>query len=41
MDIVYDDKGDVDRESFLVEVQDGQQVVTQVLPRLGTSCGEK
>ncbi|MEW5956462.1 MAG: ABC transporter substrate-binding protein [Chloroflexota bacterium] len=41
MDIVYDEKGDVDRESFLVEIQDGQQVVTQILPRLGTSCGEK
>jgi len=41
LDIVYDEKGDVDRESFLVEVQDGQQVVTQVLPRLGVSCGEK
>ncbi len=41
MDIVYDEKGDVDRESFLVEVQDGKQVVTEILPRLGTSCGEK
>jgi branched-chain amino acid transport system substrate-binding protein len=41
LDIVYDEKGDVDRESFLVEVQDGQQVVTQVLPRLGASCGER
>ncbi len=41
LDIVYDEKGDVDRESFLVEVQDGQQVVTQVLPRVGGSCGEQ
>jgi branched-chain amino acid transport system substrate-binding protein len=41
MDIVYDENGDVDRESFLVEVQDGKQVVTEVLPRLGNSCGEK
>jgi branched-chain amino acid transport system substrate-binding protein len=41
LDIVYNDKGDVDRESFLVEVQDGKQVVTQILPRLGGSCGEK
>jgi len=41
MDIVYDEKGDVDRASFLVEVKDGQQVVTEVLPRLGTSCGEQ
>ncbi len=41
MDIVYDENGDVDRESFLVEVQDGQQVVTEVLPRLGGTCGEQ
>ncbi|MEZ4730946.1 MAG: ABC transporter substrate-binding protein [Caldilineaceae bacterium] len=41
MDIVYDDKGDVDRESFLVEVQAGKQVVTQILPRLGNTCGEQ
>jgi branched-chain amino acid transport system substrate-binding protein len=40
IDIVFDDKGNVDRESFLVEVQDNKQVVTQVLPRLGTTCGE-
>jgi branched-chain amino acid transport system substrate-binding protein len=41
LDIVFDEKGDVDRESFLVEVQDGAQVVTQILPRLGGSCGEE
>ena len=41
MDVVYDENGDLDRESFLVEVIDGEQVVTQVLPRLGTSCGEQ
>ena len=41
LDIVYDENGDVDRESFLVEVQDGQQVITQILPRLGNTCGEK
>lgn len=41
MDIVYDENGDVDRESFLVEVQDGAQVVTQILPRLGNTCGEQ
>ena len=40
LDIVYDEKGDPDRESFLVEVVDGVQVVTKVLPRLGGSCGE-
>jgi branched-chain amino acid transport system substrate-binding protein len=40
IDIVYDDKGNVDRESFLVEVADNKQVVKEVLPRLGTTCGE-
>lgn len=40
IDIVYDDLGNVDRESFLVEVKDNKQTVTQVLPRLGTTCGE-
>ncbi|NIR29677.1 MAG: amino acid ABC transporter substrate-binding protein [Gammaproteobacteria bacterium] len=35
MEITYDDKGDVDRESFLVEVVDGKQVITGVLPKLG------
>jgi branched-chain amino acid transport system substrate-binding protein len=32
IDTRYDDKGDIDRESFLVEVKDGKQVVTKVLP---------
>ena len=41
MDIVYDENGDVDRESFLAEVIDGAQVITEVLPRLGTTCGEQ
>lgn len=40
LDIVFDENGDVDRESFLVEVQDGAQVVTEILPRLGNTCGE-
>jgi branched-chain amino acid transport system substrate-binding protein len=35
MDVTYDDKGDLDRESFLTEVKNGKQVVTQVLPALG------
>ena len=35
MDVSYDDKGDIDRESFLTEVKGGKQVVTEVLPRLG------
>jgi len=34
MDVRYDDKGDLDRESFLVEVQDGKDVVVEVLPPL-------
>ena len=34
MDLCYDDKGDIDRESFLVEVKNGKQVVTQTLPPL-------
>ena len=35
MDVRFDDKGDIDRESFLVEVKDGKQVVKEVLPALG------
>ena len=35
MDVSYDDKGDIDRESFLTEVKGGKQVVTEVLPALG------
>ena len=32
MDVCYDDKGDIDRESFMVEVKDGKQVITATLP---------
>ncbi len=39
MDISYDKNGDVDRASFLVEVRDGKQVVTGVLPKLGNAVG--
>lgn len=35
MDVSFDDKGDMDRESFLVEVKNGKQVVVEVLPPLG------
>jgi branched-chain amino acid transport system substrate-binding protein len=35
MEVTYDEKGDVDRQSFLVEVENGQQVVKKVLPKLG------
>lgn len=34
MDVSFDDKGDLDRESFLVEVKEGRQVVKAVLPPL-------
>jgi branched-chain amino acid transport system substrate-binding protein len=34
MDVCFDDKGDIDRDSFLVEVKGGKQVVVQVLPPL-------
>lgn len=40
LDVVYNDTGDIDRESFLVEIVDGAQVITEVIPRLGDSCGE-
>ena len=35
MEVTWDDKGDVDRESFLVEVVDGKQQITAILPKLG------
>ena len=35
MEVSWDDSGEVDRESFLVEVVDGQQKITQILPKLG------
>lgn len=35
MDVSIDDKGDLDRESFLVQVVDGKQKVVEVLPALG------
>ena len=34
LDVCFDEKGDIDRESFLVEVKDGKQVVTSTLPML-------
>jgi branched-chain amino acid transport system substrate-binding protein len=34
MDVTFDDKGDVDRESFMVEVKNGRQVVIETLPPL-------
>ncbi len=35
MDVAIDAHGDLDRESFLTEVKNGKQEVTQVLPALG------
>lgn len=34
LDVCFDDKGDIDRQSFLVEVKDGRQHVVSVLPPL-------
>ena len=35
LDVVYDDAGDLDRESFLIKVQNGEQVVIAALPADG------
>jgi branched-chain amino acid transport system substrate-binding protein len=35
MDVSFDGKGDLDRESYLVEVKDGKQIITETLPPLG------
>ncbi len=35
MEVTWDDKGDVDRQSFLVEVVGGKQKIIEVLPKLG------
>jgi branched-chain amino acid transport system substrate-binding protein len=34
MDVSIDVNGDLDRESFIVEVKDGKQVVKETLPAL-------
>jgi branched-chain amino acid transport system substrate-binding protein len=34
LDLCFDDKGDIDRESFLVEVKGGRQEVVAILPAL-------
>jgi branched-chain amino acid transport system substrate-binding protein len=36
MDVTFDDKGDLDRESYLVEVKNGRQVVVETLPPLAS-----
>ena len=35
MDVSVDNNGDLDRESFMVEVKDGKQIVKETLPALG------
>lgn len=40
LDVAFNEKGDIDRESFLVEIVDGKQEITEILPRLGDTCGE-
>ena len=35
IETTFDQNGDIDRESFLAEVQNGRQVITQTLPKLG------
>jgi branched-chain amino acid transport system substrate-binding protein len=35
LDVTFDDNGDIDRESFLVEVKGGKAVVKEILPPLG------
>ena len=35
LDVTFDNKGDLDRESFLVKVENGKQVVSEVLPPAG------
>ena len=34
METTWDDKGDVDRESFLAEVVNGKQQIVRTLPRV-------
>ena len=34
MDVCFDDKGDLDRESFITEIRNGKTVVTETLPPL-------
>lgn len=38
MDTQFDDKGDIDRESFMVEVKNGRQEVVATLPPLGAGA---
>lgn len=38
MDVSFDANGDLDRESFMVEVKNGQQVVVATVPALGAAA---
>jgi branched-chain amino acid transport system substrate-binding protein len=37
MDVSFDSKGDLDRESFMIEVKNGKQEVVAILPALGAA----
>ena len=41
MNIHYDENGDIDRESFLVTVQNQEQVITGILPPLHAEWFER
>lgn len=41
MDVSFDKNGDLDRESFMVEVKNGKQEVVATLPPLGASAAPK
>ena len=41
MDLAFDEKGDIDRETFLVEIQDGAQVIIGNLARLKNTCADQ
>lgn len=41
MDVTYDDKGDLDHESYIVEVKNGKQEVVTVLPAQGAAPAKK
>jgi branched-chain amino acid transport system substrate-binding protein len=35
LDVRFDDKGDLDRESYMTSVDNGKQVISSVLPPVG------
>ena len=41
MDVSFDSRGDLDRESFLTEVKNGNQEVVSILPALAGSPAAK